>query len=1177
MENNRVIKIILTVVGALLVLPFFVYAYDDKTTHPALTQEIIKLFNSEFKDLNISNEDAGLIIQGSIDEDKGVRWLNHFYDPVYNRGLVLENDAFPKDQNLAVIASHAKLPFLSAKSWALSSRAQGGANFLTAGILSDRYDGESDYSWERAIFEYAWGDKQRGLLALGHVLHLLEDASVPDHTRNDPHPAQLHDASPYEKWSVKFNRSSADIANNLNSEKPILLSRIDEYFDGLANYSNNNFFSEDTIFAARYTQPRANNESMERTQDGLFKFIHGIDQSGRSYKLAVARRKLGEKDLIYSVKEESVLLDYWSLLSKQAVLHGAGVIKLFFDEVEKEKETKVLYEKNRSWIAKQLDKARGFAGILFGLNKTAEVSPPLGGETSSAAQAQTIEVSPPSGGETLRTTEAEPLPRAQPEVRPLTTIEVSPPTGGETSTPLPQPPSSDTSADVPIAGVSGPAPTPETPEVSPPTGEETSTTTLDTTPPNISLAITECSQSISADTCMVAFNSLNISWSSTSSDFAYFELECTIGGTSCDGFNISTTTATTTAYNLPQDLKIYTFKVKAVDTSGNQSTASAQTVEYISRPLIINEVAWAGTSSAQDQDEWIELYNPTDQTIDISQMKLKSSTDNKPNINLSGSIPAKSYYLIERTDDTTVSDLTASTTASFGNGSGSGLLNSGEALAIEYKGEILDQTPEISVCGGWCGGDAGPNYWTMERYDPLASGTSTANWGSWAGFLNNGLNADSAAIKGTPGRRNSINYLLTKDGIALTQNKTLATTSSPYIISNNFLVASGATLTINPGVVIKFLNASGAALKVEGVLKAEGTVDEPIVFTSIKDDAYGGDTNQDAASTTPAAGDWNSIKILANGSVIDQAIIRYGGVKDTPLTNHWANLRVENAEVTIKNSVIEYSSAYGIWLKNTYATIEGNTLRNHIADATSDSSGLVAENGTLTIQNNTFNTNSYGLRIISTGAAHSIAITSNTFTGNTQEAIEVISAYPTFSGNTISNSGTNGILYQGTISQNYSFSSNLSYKITTGMTVSASTTLTLDAGAILKFTNTGSLTVKGNLLADGTSANKVIFTSLNDDDNGGDTNNNGTTTVPAIGDWSQVHLENTTATSTITHAVFTYGTTALKLTGSSAVLDNILFKINTLGIQAVGTSTVEATNITFEGNTTDDDPASLIP
>src|SRR3989338_205672 len=105
MENSRfLIKSFYTIIwgGTLFVLPFFTFGYDDKTTHPALTQEIVKFFNASYPEKQINNTDAEKIIQGSIDEDTQTRWLYHFYDPVYNRGLVLEDDAFPKDPNLAL-------------------------------------------------------------------------------------------------------------------------------------------------------------------------------------------------------------------------------------------------------------------------------------------------------------------------------------------------------------------------------------------------------------------------------------------------------------------------------------------------------------------------------------------------------------------------------------------------------------------------------------------------------------------------------------------------------------------------------------------------------------------------------------------------------------------------------------------------------------------------------------------------------------------------------------------------------------------------------------------------------------------------------------------------------------------------------------------------------------------
>ena len=49
----------------------------------------------------------------------------------------------------------------------------------------------------------------------------------------------------------------------------------------------------------------------------------------------------------------------------QAVLHGAGVIKLFLDEAEKEKQIKALYEKNRPWLNKQIDKFKNVTDFFL--------------------------------------------------------------------------------------------------------------------------------------------------------------------------------------------------------------------------------------------------------------------------------------------------------------------------------------------------------------------------------------------------------------------------------------------------------------------------------------------------------------------------------------------------------------------------------------------------------------------------------------------------------------------------------------------------------------------------------------------------------------------------------------------------------------------------------------------
>ena len=80
-----------------------------------------------------------------------------------------------------------------------------------------------------------------------------------------------------------------------------------------------------------------------------------------------------------------------------------------------------------------------------------------------------------------------------------------------------------------------------------------------------------------------------------------------------------------------------------------------------------------------------------------------------------------------------------------------------------------------------------------------------------------------------------------------------------YIVSNSVTVVSGATLTLQPGTILKF--NTGCSLTVNGTLDAQGTRAAPIVFTSLKDDAHGGDTNGDGEKTYAQAGDWYQISV----------------------------------------------------------------------------------------------------------------------------------------------------------------------------------------------------------------------------------------------------------------------------------------------------------------------------
>ena len=116
---------------------------------------------------------------------------------------------------------------------------------------------------------------------------------------------------------------------------------------------------------------------------------------------------------------------------------------------------------------------------------------------------------------------------------------------------------------------------------------------------------------------------------------------------------------------------------------------------------------------------------------------------------------------------------------------------------------------------------------------------------------------------------------------------------SPYIVTSSITVNPGVTLTIDPGVIIKFTGAQG--LIVQGNLDSNGAAGSPVVFTSYLDDSAGGDTNGDGNATTPAPGNWLGMYIQ-NGAnaALDYTEIRYGGAtffNGETTAPHYGNLR----------------------------------------------------------------------------------------------------------------------------------------------------------------------------------------------------------------------------------------------------------------------------------------------
>ncbi|HPI24582.1 MAG TPA: hypothetical protein PL159_01340, partial [Candidatus Paceibacterota bacterium] len=321
-----------------------VWAYNDSTTHRAITQEAIKLFEFYNPNQTFLEFEENLIIQGSEDEDEAPRWLNHFYDPVHNRGFKGGR---------------------SSKDWAQNPNAQ--ASRPGNGVINGYFSDPNDHSWPRAIYEYTWGDKERALLSLGHVLHLVQDATVPDHTRDDAHAFK----KTYEKYAERFTTKNFRLADDLagRGQEPIRLDSLDEYFDNLAIFSNGNFFSDHTILDDYYNRPIVRNqEFLELSDKKSHTFgigdLEGVKLMEIDKEIDFLEGKFKETYILDDI-DNLVASDYWQHLSEKAVLGSAGVIELFFKEVAAEKESRRLFDLNKSYLERFLGRlAQGAKNTL---------------------------------------------------------------------------------------------------------------------------------------------------------------------------------------------------------------------------------------------------------------------------------------------------------------------------------------------------------------------------------------------------------------------------------------------------------------------------------------------------------------------------------------------------------------------------------------------------------------------------------------------------------------------------------------------------------------------------------------------------------------------------------------------------------------------------------------------
>jgi hypothetical protein len=566
-----------------------------------------------------------------------------------------------------------------------------------------------------------------------------------------------------------------------------------------------------------------------------------------------------------------------------------------------------------------------------------------------------------------------------------------------------------------------------------------------------------------------------------------------------DGTQEASESSTTTHYFInPGE---YFVKLEIINSNNATSSATSSInildVEVPSLEVTINEIAWMGTSATNPQKEWIELYNNTISTINLTGWSL-ASQDGGPEIVFStSSIDANSYFLIERTDEETT-NIESDYIVSFGNG----LKNTGERLELRNASSTLIDIVDCS--SGWFAGND-TKYLSMERIDSTATGSIFENWHSNNIVTRNGKDSCDNRVNGTPRAINSVSQDQTEIYTANINQAfddfeeiPLGLLGSPYLFTYDLQVPLSKKLSIEPGVILRF--DENVVAEIDGTLKANGEEDRKIIFTGV-----GGNK-------------WKGIVITSQESITE---LNHCEVNSTVGTNAFPAIAA-NSSLQFNNSRLENFGEIGLIFT---VGESSSTVCNSVflGNSSSSSKAISIRNGNPIIKDCLFENNLNGIFIDNN--EHSPIIENNIFSKN-DVPINIINTNPILKGNKSTNDNfINGIVLIGTIfntsPNSVWFYNEMPYIIDRFLTVLEKINLIIEPGVVVKFRSQTYLQIKGSINIKGEDSNPVVFTSIYDD-LFGDTLGDGPLESLEKGIWGGLSIESGKK-STINNLIIKHG------------------------------------------------------
>jgi hypothetical protein len=219
-------------------------------------------------------------------------------------------------------------------------------------------------------------------------------------------------------------------------------------------------------------------------------------------------------------------------------------------------------------------------------------------------------------------------------------------------------------------------------------------------------------------------------------------------------------------------------------------------------------------------------------------------------------------------------------------------------------------------------------------------------------------------------------------GGAISVNTTWTLAGSPYLVQSNLAVMNDATITIQPGVVVRF--DSQTSMQFFGNVRAIGTASQPITFTSNSQSPMYGDWGYLLFNSSVPAYDF----VNGTGAILEYCIIEYGGGAN--VSSNGA-VRVNAASpflsrCILRNNLNAAVAAWGMGSISLY--MENCTIQNNEVElgAVNCSGGILHMNGCNVSDNfNVVGTNSGASGIASVAAA--LRIKNCSINGNGSAAI----------------------------------------------------------------------------------------------------------------------------------------------------------------------------------------------